>query len=304
MRGDEPWFAPPCCNFLFPGSAKLLVGQQGYPPLMTLRIGHIDYLNCAPFFHYLDSAAGGHTIVRGTPARLNALLAEGRIDLCPASSFEYGRHASRYLLLPGLSISAIGPVHSVLLFGEKTVQEGFSEPIAITGESASSVALLQILLEEAGAGPGNRFYAPQDSVEQAIKAGGSGLLIGDRALKAAKEGIAPQVTDLGALWHAFSGLPFVFALWIVRREVVASRRDEVNQMTRQLRAGLARSLADLPQLAARTTDCSYLSLQEKVAYWRAVSYGLSDVHLAGLRLFFQLAVKYRLLPQAPEPHFV
>lgn len=271
---------------------------------MTLRIGHIDYLNCAPFFHYLDPAVGGHAILRGTPARLNALLAEDQIDLCPASSLEYGRHAARYVLLPGLSISAVGPVRSVLLFSQRPLQKGFSESIALTDESASSAALLQILLGEMGAGEKSNLYLPQASVEETIKAGGSGLLIGDRALKAAKEGIAPQISDLGALWYAFSGLPFVFALWIVRREVAVRRREEVLQVAQQLKTGLARSLADLPFLASRTTDCPFLNAREKIAYWSAVSYDLGAVHLAGLRRFFQLAVKHRLLEQAPPLHFM
>lgn len=83
---------------------------------MTLRIGHIDYLNCVPFFHYLSVAGAGDCIVTGTPAELNEMLAQGEIDVCPASSYEYGQRWSDYLLLPDLSISALGAVKSVLLF--------------------------------------------------------------------------------------------------------------------------------------------------------------------------------------------
>ena len=83
---------------------------------MTLRIGRIAYLNVAPYFHYLREEGFTGEVVAGVPSALNAMLAEGSIDACPSSSYEYGLHAADYYLLPGHSISSIGPVHSVLLF--------------------------------------------------------------------------------------------------------------------------------------------------------------------------------------------
>ena len=80
---------------------------------MTLRIGRIAYLNVAPYFQYLRQEGFAGEIVAGVPSELNAMLADGSIDACPSSSFEYGLNADDYLLLPGLSISSIGPVHSL-----------------------------------------------------------------------------------------------------------------------------------------------------------------------------------------------
>ncbi len=275
----------------------------GLLSVMTLRIGHIDYLNCVPFFRYPCQVSAGDLIVRGSPARLNALLADGQIDLCPASSFEYGRNWRDYLLLPDLSISSFGAVKSVLLFAVRPLKELARLPIAVTGESATSIHLLQILLHELSGVDALHLYRPEASVEEVIRAGGSGLLIGDRALKAAKEGLAPYILDLGELWHVFSGLPFVFALWMVRREVAAAQYQEVACFQRCLQDGLARALSDLPLLARQTVDRSGLELQELVAYWCAMSYRLTDVHQQGLRRFFQLAVQRRLLPAMPELHF-
>lgn len=45
---------------------------------MSLRIGHIDYLNCVPFFHHFSVSDTGDSIVTGTPAELNAMLARGK----------------------------------------------------------------------------------------------------------------------------------------------------------------------------------------------------------------------------------
>jgi chorismate dehydratase len=270
---------------------------------MTLRIGHIDYLNCVPFFSYLRADDADERIVTGTPAHLNALLAKGDIDLCPASSFEYGRNWSDYLLLPDLSISACGAVQSVLLFSSCPLAELVDRPIAVTGESATSVHLLQILLREVCGFDHLHLQRLDRPVEEVIAAGGAGLLIGDRALRAAKAGLAPYTFDLGALWHTFSGLPFVFALWIVRRDAVAVKAGEVAHLQQRLQAGLNRAMADLPDLAEKTAGRSCLTPNELLAYWQAMSYGLTDAHQQGLKLFFQLAVKHRFLDSLPELHF-
>ena len=115
---------------------------------MTLRIGRIAYLNVAPYFHYLSEEGFCGEIISGVPSELNAMLADGSIDACPSSSFEYGLHADDYLLLPGHSISSFGPVHSVLLFTPGPLNGLSGEEIAITGESATSINLLKILLKE------------------------------------------------------------------------------------------------------------------------------------------------------------
>lgn len=270
---------------------------------MSLRIGHIDYLNCVPFFRYLNPDFSGDCIIKGTPARLNTLLADGQIDVCPASSFEYGRRWQDYSLLPDLSISACGAVKSVLLFSSRPLTELAGGPIALTGESATSVHLLQILLREYYGFADLGLHLPAYPVEEIIAAGEAGLLIGDRALKAAHSKLAPYVFDLGSLWHAYTGLPFVFALWVVRRDTVRKRGEEVARLQQRLRSGLARALANLPTLADQAADCSWMSASELLDYWQAMSFALSDAHQRGLKLFFQLAVKYRFLASMPELNF-
>lgn len=271
---------------------------------MTLAVGHITYANCAPFFHYLPDVGFTGRIFPGVPTELNAMLASGAIDVSPSSSIEYARNWSDYLLLPGHSISACGPVRSVLLFTPSGIAEIEGEEIALSGESATSVALLEILLREYYGHRELRCAVPAGPVEEAVASGRPTLLIGDRALKAAmhREG-AGCVHDLGEIWHRFTGLPFVFALWIVRREATVLKRDELLRLQRNLDDSRARAFDSLEELAARTPERRWLGEEELVAYWRCMSYDLSATHLEGLRLFFRLAVKYGLLTEFPEIRF-
>ncbi len=272
---------------------------------MNLSVGHITYANCAPFFHYLDSSGFSGRIVPGVPSHLNRLLAEGEIDISPSSSFEYARGWRQYLLLPGQSISSRGPVQSVLLFSSRPLEELAGEKIALTGESATSVNLLYVLLREFLQTEDVDFHVPQSSsLEGIIAGGGTGLLIGDRALKAALNPSASRyVFDLGELWYRFTGLPFVFALWILRRESALDKPDEIHSLREQLTASRRKAFASLEELAGRSPERFWIDEKKLVDYWRCMDYDLKDEHLKGLELFFRLLVKYGRLPEMPEIRF-
>lgn len=272
---------------------------------MTLRIGRIAYLNVVPYFHYLDEEGFSGEIISGVPSELNSLLARGAIDACPSSSFEYGLHADNYFLLPGHSISSQGPVHSVLLFTPGPLAELSGQEIVITGESSTSINLLKILLAEFCGIADISCRVPPDRVEDAFIAGRSVLLIGDRALLAAKNCPAGYlVTDLGAFWYHFTGLPFVFALWILRRDAANDHPEEVVNLARQLAAARERAFADLPNLANSYAASSGFAANQLENYWRGMSYDLREEHLEGLRLYFALCVKQGLLAKTPELVFV
>ena len=268
---------------------------------MTLAVGHITYANCTPFFHHLVEAGFRGRIVPGVPAQLNSKLAAGQVDASPSSSFEYARNWQKYFLLPDLSISAFGAVKSVLLFSPSAPEDLAGTEIALTGESATSVRLLHILLREFAGLKQVRAAVPTAPIEELIAAGRPALLIGDRALRAA---LAPppgmQIYDLGELWQRHTGLPFVFALWILRRQVVADQAAAIRELVAQLEESRRRAFASLHRLAAAAPEREWLGESALVDYWRAMSFNLTESHLAGLRLFYQLCVKYEFLPEMPE----
>ncbi len=271
---------------------------------MTLALGHITYINCAPFFHYLPQAGFKMRIVPGVPAYLNQLLASGTIDVSPSSSFEYARNWQDYLLLPGHSISSWGPVKSVLLFSSCPIEELEGRKIALTGESATSVNLLKILLREYLQLKDVVCLVSDRPVEEVIGAGGAALLIGDRALKAALENrTGCRIYDLGELWYRFTGLPFVFALWILRRDSAREKGPQIRSLLAQLGYARARAFSSLAELADSVPEKAWMGQRGLVDYWRCMSYDLNEEHLAGLRLFFKLAHKHGLLAREAEIRF-
>lgn len=270
---------------------------------MSLTIGHITYANCVPFFHFIRECGFSGNIVKGVPSELNRLLAAGELDLCPSSSIEYALNTSDYLLLPNHSISSVGPVQSVLLFTDIPLNHLSGVPIHITGESATSVALLKVLLKEFFQITDvvcQKVQSPDDIREESLPL----LLIGDKALKARQQFVGScQVIDLGELWYHFTGLPFVFALWIISRRAAAEKGEEIKEFGRQLKASRDRASQALTEIAQVAPEKEWMGEGRLVEYWQQVSYDLDPQHLEGLHCFYLLLEKHGLIEHVPEPVF-
>jgi len=271
---------------------------------VTLSIGHIRYANCTPIFTALSANfdCSGYRFVDGVPARLNAMLRQGDIDVSPSSSIEYALAHEQYCLLPELSISAIGPVKSVFLFSRVPVEELDGCAIGLTAESDTSVNLLKVLLARKY-GFANSFERTTLPLAEALAHYPGLLLIGDAALKGAAAGGGYHIYDLGELWRDFSGRPFVFALWIARREAAREKKSEFARLSRELIAAKKLAYASYPEIAAGCPEREWLSEPELVDYWSTLSYDLTPAHLEGVSLFFRHAFEMGLIPTLPELRF-
>lgn len=269
-----------------------------------LTIGQIEYANCTPLFHVLREqfSCSSYSFIKGVPATLNRMLLAGDVDVCPSSSIEYAYHPDRYKILPDLSISSIGAVASVLLFSKVPVEQLDGRKILLSSESATSVNLLKILLcQRFGcsctyevAGPS---AVPGEAGSPAL------LLIGDSALRASLNSSGMLVYDLGELWHAWTGYPFVFALWLCRREVAGG--DEVKSLARQLVQAKELVPGCLEEVATRTPELSWIGHDRLLGYWRTnISYHLNDRAQAGLLLYYTKCAEIGLIPAVPPLSFV
>jgi len=271
-----------------------------------LRIGRISYANCSPIFHELQTLTSGeeYRFIGGVPSHLNALLAAGEIDVCPSSSIEYALHPERYLILPDLSISSVGAVASVLLFSRTPIEELHGQTILLSSESATSVNLLRILMKKRF-GSSCQFSVSDLPLDRALLEAPAMLLIGDTALRASFMETGLNVYDLGELWHEWTGLPFVFALWICGRPAAEERSAEVTRLARHLIASKERACADLESIAQSSPEAGWMGRERLVAYWRDnISYDLDSRHLEGLTLFYRYCAELDLLLSEPGLHFL
>ena len=272
-----------------------------------LTIGRIDYANVTPLFHALREhfPCAGYRFACGVPAELNALLAAGKIDVCPSSSIEYAIRSERYLILPDLSISSIGPVASVLLFSRVPIEELDGREILLSAESATSVNLLKILMRKRFNST-CRYAVSSGPPAEALCSAPALLLIGDAALRSsmAVAGTGVRIYDLGSLWYEWTRLPFVFALWFCTRIAATERCHEVRKLAEQLVRAKGFAAMERELIADLSPEAAWMGREGLVNYWRDnISYELGKAHMEGLRLFYRYAAELELIAKAPELHF-
>jgi chorismate dehydratase len=119
------------------------------------------------------------------------------------------------------------------------------------------------------------------------------LVIGDAALMLAAQRRYPVRLDLGAEWRAWTGLPFVFAVWAARREAKASAVQEIHRRLLESRAWGLSHLDELSADAARATGVAQPACR---TYLGDLDYALSYRHLAGLTDFFGRLAHDGLVP--------
>lgn len=196
---------------------------------MSLRSSRMRYVNDLPIYAAFDEGVVEYpgTLVADVPARLNALMRAGELDMGPVSAYEYAVDADRYVLLPDLCIGAREEIVSVLLISTTPPALLDGAKIATTKESASGRNLLRVLLER-------RYHVHAQFVEvddplAHARAGEAAMVIGDAAIDAAFEFPSEQVYDLGTLWRDWTGEQSITAVWVARREIFHTRIDEVRQ---------------------------------------------------------------------------
>lgn len=277
-----------------------------------LRLGRIAYLNVWPLYESLIPAfpeGPDVTYIPGHPAELNAALCAGTIDAAPASAFAYLSRPEAFTLLPDLCIrAATGPIQSVLLLTPVPLPElpahlaRTGDPVLLSGASASSNALLQVLWRFAWNFPETRFETvPPGS---GLAAGKPFVEIGDLALGRYLDPPAGwHVTDLGQAWLDFAGTPFVFALWIVREGLSGRRLAALGRMRERL-ASINRTLPQtLPELVRSPSRPDWISPEDLLAYLRVVNYDFDAAAKASLVLFAHHCRELSLIDAVPGLRF-
>jgi chorismate dehydratase len=252
-------------------------------PLAPMRVGSVPYLNAVPLTRGIEDQ-----IVLAPPSRLAELLREDKLDAALVSVTEVLFH-DRYDILDGIAVASLGEVKSVFLAHRKPLEE--TRQILCDPASLTSVNLLKVLLGERGLEPD---FAPLPNYHDA-PFHDAVLLIGDPALNFVRAPHEHQVWDLGAAWSDLTGLPFVYAVWALRRGV------DTTHIRRALRDARAFGLETLDHIIR---DRSEFDLRFRKDYlgWH-IHYHLGTDEKRGLMKFIELLRKHGLGPLY-DPQFV
>ena len=194
---------------------------------MKLKVGKIPYLNSVLFYRGMESnpeTAARLQFVPMVPSNLSAAAAAGQIDAGPVplvTSFEL---SDSYEPLDDLCIATLDEARSILFFSKKPVEALGHSRVGITHETSTSVRLLKALLAQHYSVT-SAVFVPEGEPNDAF------LLIGDSALRR-RDGCEgyPYITDLGEVWHDVTGLPFVFAVWMVRKSLPGEQKSYLKEV--------------------------------------------------------------------------
>ena len=269
-----------------------------------MRVGRIPYINCYPVYGAIDAGVVplNAELVTGIPSALNAQMSRGQLDVSVVSAIEYARASERYVLLPDLAISCDGPVRSVLLLSKIPAPELGHRKVMVSRSSMTSVALLELLFENVW--HAHPAFVPGDAeltdvARFADEPHDARLVIGDAALVLGAQRSAPGapqypfVYDLGFEWKRWTGLPFVFAVWVAQRSTSVDRALAVHATLIESRIWGLQHLDRLAERAAKSSGVDTGTCRE---YLSGLDYGLSYPHLAGLTNFFNRLVAVGRVP--------
>lgn len=251
--------------------------------LGKFRVGSVKALNAVPLTRGLESE-----IIYAPPARLAEMLQRDELDAALVSVVETLFH-DRYDILDGIAVASLGEVKSVLLAHRRPLDEAkvvFCDPASLT-----SVTLMKVLLAERGLKPE---FKPLENYA-AAREKDFVLLIGDAALDFVFSNPDHEIFDLGEAWSELTKLPFVYAVWALRRGV------HTPELRRQLRDSRDFGLDTLDHIITSRPEYT-LDFRKDYFGWH-IHYHLGTDEKRGIAKFIELLRKHGFGP-VYEPKFV
>jgi chorismate dehydratase len=266
----------------------------------AMRIGAVNYLNSKPLVCGLEELGPGVRVTYDLPSRLADSLSAGRLDVALVPSVEFFRSPGHHIVSDAC-VACRGPVLSVKLHFR--MPPGEVRRVALDEGSRTSAALTQILLSELhGVRPAWE-PLPIGCGMDATDADAV-LLIGDRAIaggeppngypagsRESQSSTFVEAWDLGERWSEWTGLPFVFAMWI------AGEGIEITEVAEVLEVARNEGVRQLNLIAEREAPILGIPAELALGYLREnLHFTLGKEEAAGLRRFYELCVKHELAP--------
>jgi len=272
--------------------------------MKQLKVGIPLYLNTLPILSYLDTEPSRFEVVLKVPRVLNDMLRNGKIQASLSSSVVFAKEFEDYLILPDISISAVGEVKSVIFCHNISLEELHEKPIAITPETESSFCLLRVLFEKfLKIKPRYTFLSCNwKDLSPEEKSNFYGYLaIGDEALTLQLNAEGMVLTDLAKLWLEFTNLPFVFAILVVKKALAEEFEEELKEFAKAIYCARARGLANLKAVASK----AHLNLPEDFvfAYLTHLEYDFSGLKQRAFLTFCKYLKDLKVINEVPKLEF-
>lgn len=242
---------------------------------MAINVGRVPYLSCEPF--YFDMERRGIELTTLAPSALAAAAQEGQIDAAPFPVVDCARLEADFNYITGFCVATISNAGSVILNSTQPIQELTGTRIGVSEEAATALKLLHLLLKQKYQVEPAAYVSPQESAEALLHIGNLGL-----RNRRGMRGFGHQY-DLGSEWYDWTGMPFVFSRWMVRKDL---ERPQAALIEDSLYVGL-QDWADGLFHLSESRDRLRMHPQDMLAYTQGIRYFMGVPEQKGLDLFLQ-----------------
>lgn len=256
----------------------------------TYCIGCVSFLNARPL---IDGVAQwpNARVRYDVPSRLLEDLECGAVDIAMCPVIDFYRSRVPLAVVPVGGIASDGETFTVRLYSRVPIEQ--IEVIHADTDSHTSVNLMRVLMAEVhGRHPQMVPYSPRDHAAHTMDgdAPQAMLLIGDKVVTSAPDPAAYcHQWDLGAAWRQLTGLPFMFAVWMARRDanlgelpVLLQRQGGANKLRLESIADRYASLHGWPLEVARRYLGSIMKYEVGPRELEAMQQFGAAVHRLGL----------------------
>jgi len=246
-----------------------------------IRVSLVRYLNSAPlgwaFLH--GPLCNTFKVIRSSPSKCADQLARGEVEIGLIPSIEYTKIPG-LRIIPGMSISSLNDVRSILLVQPK--KKGPIRSIALDTTSRTSVVLTKVLMKDVmGIHP--EFIPHPPNLKDMLKKCSAALLIGDAALRVNPDEY--HTVDLAQVWVQWQRMPFVFAFWACRENAeLPENVYGIFQMAKKWGLEKREEIADVfsKKLKLRKEFLEHYLFHN-------INFDLSPDHIGGLEKYYRLA---------------
>lgn len=242
----------------------------------------VSYLNSKPFEFGINkmNTDKAFELILAHPAACAELFSSGAVDiaLIPVGALQ---EMEGYRIITDFCISCDGDVRTVCLFSDSPLEN--CSRIWLDDHSRTSFLLTQVILEQYF---GRKVTYQSANVQEVTPGVGEAvLMIGDKVFEV--EHNFKYKYDLGGIWKSWTGLPFVFAVWVCAPHTDQKRIDLLND-------ALAYGVDHLSQVIDQVNSDSL----DLLSYFsKHIFYQLNAQKMDALQLF---ASKCKLLKSAKE----
>lgn len=244
---------------------------------MKYKVTLVNYINTLPFIEGLSAGTHIFDLDKRIPKECGDEFKKGEADIALVPVGYLPRIESDYVFISDFGIASNGPVRTVKLLSQcprDQITDVYLDP-----HSTTSVALLKLLFDD--------FWKQKVQFHPLNLTGNpiasTSMLIGDKVFK--NEGFYKYQYDLGEIWKSYTGLPFVYAIWICKPTVP---KDIVSTFKQLLSEGLS----DKDGIITKHSDnYNYVDLD---AYFNEnIKYRLTEEYLNGFNLFMERSKAFK-----------